>query len=109
MNGFKNLRLRSKLLTSFSILIFLSIAVGIVGAVCMSRIEARGEAMYTENTVAMGHLATMYDTLSSQRICISNMATFRVSDPAFAAAEALRRAEMNPAVIGYSDTSIKTT
>jgi methyl-accepting chemotaxis protein len=59
-----------------------------VGINDMARLQNADEIMYRENAMAMSHLATMYDTLASQRICLSNMAIFRTADPGFAAEEA---------------------
>ncbi|MDR2089831.1 MAG: methyl-accepting chemotaxis protein [Clostridiales Family XIII bacterium] len=87
MNGFKNLRLKAKLLLVFFIVVILSVVIGVVGIVGMAFLQSADEEMYRGNTMAMEDLATMYDTLASQRISISNMAIFRTVDAGFAAAE----------------------
>ncbi|MDR2770477.1 MAG: methyl-accepting chemotaxis protein [Clostridiales Family XIII bacterium] len=88
MNRFKNMRLKAKLLVSFFIVVLFSIVIGVMGMISMAYLERASEVMYRENAMAMSHLATMYDTLASQRICLSNMAIFRSADPSFAADEA---------------------
>ncbi|NLW79196.1 MAG: methyl-accepting chemotaxis protein [Ruminococcaceae bacterium] len=84
MSGYKNLKLKSKLMISFLILAVLSLIIGFVGILGTGLISQEDQEMYTENTAPMGDLASMYDTLASQRICAANMVIFNTEDPAFA-------------------------
>jgi methyl-accepting chemotaxis protein len=88
MNGFKHLKLKVKLLISFFVVVVLAVVIGVVGIMGMSGINGEADAMYAENALPMEYLATMYDNLGAQRICINNMFVFRTADPGFAADEA---------------------
>lgn len=88
MQAYKNLKLVQKLISSFLIVALISLIIGIVGINGMSRLSEEDEEMYQYNTLSMGDLAVMFDTLASQRICMNNMVIFRESNPTFAAEEA---------------------
>lgn len=87
MKSYKNLKIKSKLLLSFSIMALVAIIVGVVGIVCIMRLRNSDEDLFIDNTMSMQELATMYDTFATQRICAANMVIFHTSDPQFAAEE----------------------
>ncbi|MDL2219552.1 methyl-accepting chemotaxis protein [Ruminococcaceae bacterium OttesenSCG-928-O06] len=88
MNSYKNLKLKTKLMISFALMALVSIIIGVVGVVSINMIRQEDMEMYQENTMPMGELASMYDTLASQRICAANMVLFHTANPGFAAEEA---------------------
>ncbi|MDL2234139.1 MCP four helix bundle domain-containing protein, partial [Ruminococcaceae bacterium OttesenSCG-928-L11] len=87
MQAYKNLSLTKKLILSMLIITALGVIIGAVGGNGMSRLNEEDEEMYLYNTLPMEYLATMYDTLASQRICANNMVIFREADPTFAQEE----------------------
>ncbi len=93
MRLIRNMRLTVKLIAAFLIIAIIAAVIGVVGILGMSTIIKQDEEMYTFNTEPMGDLALMYDTLASQRICLSNMAIFREADPEFADSELKSLAE----------------
>ncbi len=87
-NKYQNLKVRTKMIIGFSIVVVFAVLIGLTGVVGINMLRSADEAMYTENTRPMGDLASMYDNLASQRICTANMVIFDDEDPAFAAEEA---------------------
>ena len=53
----------------------------------MQKLSEADTAMYELNTLAMADLAILFDSVASQRICLTNAALFLAFDPAFSAAE----------------------
>ena len=76
VKGYRNLKLKSKLMISFIILALISVIIGVVGVVSINMLRQEDLEMYEENTLPMADLATLYDTLASERICIANMVIF---------------------------------
>ncbi|MDL2254214.1 methyl-accepting chemotaxis protein [Ruminococcaceae bacterium OttesenSCG-928-I18] len=93
LKSYNNLKIKSKMLLSFALMALLAILIGGVGIIGMGMLQAEDEEMYTENTQPMGELASMYDTLASQRICAANMVIFHSANPEFAEEEFAALAE----------------
>ncbi|MGD9559381.1 MAG: methyl-accepting chemotaxis protein [Oscillospiraceae bacterium] len=87
MSAYKNLKLKTKLIISFLLMALVAVIIGVVGIVSINLLRQEDAEMYQENTMPMGELAGMYDTLASQRICAANMVMFHTANPEFAASE----------------------
>ena len=104
----RNIKVRTKLLLSFSIILVLIIVVGLISMFTLSRFHQASANIYAENTQPMGYLATMYDNLATQRICVGNIIIFHTQDPQFSSEEidSLKEKEIifEEALSNYSKT-----
>ncbi|MDR0671557.1 MAG: methyl-accepting chemotaxis protein [Oscillospiraceae bacterium] len=87
MRLFKNMKVLTKLLLSFSIVIALSITIGLVGINSLVLVNRANTELYEDDALPMGDLATLYDLLGGQRICANNAVIFYEADPDLADAE----------------------
>ena len=87
VNGYRNLKLKSKLMISFLVVAVIAASVGLAGILSIQTMRRGDQEMYEESTKPMGNLAVMYDTLATQRICLANMLIFRITEPQFSASE----------------------
>ena len=97
MHVIKNMRLSTKLISSFMIIAIISIIIGIVGITGMNSLSGANEKMYLYNAKSMGDIAVMYDLLATQRICASNMVIFYETDRDFSLEEEKSLAEKEKA------------
>jgi len=68
MNGFKNLKVGTKLIASFLIVAAIAAVVGILGIATMRKIDAAGAKMYERITLPLGDLAFMSTSFQRVRI-----------------------------------------
>jgi methyl-accepting chemotaxis protein len=69
----KNMKVKSKLFVSFSMLVVLAVAVGIVGIAGMTRINGRADYMYSYITEPLPYLARIQETLQNARVQVREM------------------------------------
>lgn len=89
MRAYNNLKLSSKIFISMSIIAIVGLIIGAVGINGITKLNRADGEMYQYNTLPLQHLAEMYDTLASQRICLNNMVIFRNTNPQFALEESI--------------------
>lgn len=68
MKWFSNLKLRTKLLSSFASVTLLALVVGLVGIFSMRSIDRGAQSMYTNMTVPLGHIAEIAETTQRVRV-----------------------------------------
>ena len=69
MKWFKNMKIRTKLLGSFTIVALLAGVIGYMGISRMKQIDAADEKLYEKMTLPLGHLTDM--AVSFQRIRVN--------------------------------------
>jgi methyl-accepting chemotaxis protein len=69
----KNLKVKSKLLISFALVVTLAVVVGIVGIAGMMRIDESGDFMYKDITEPLPYLARIQETLQNARVQVREM------------------------------------
>jgi methyl-accepting chemotaxis protein len=113
MNWIKNTRLKGRLIISFCIVALFSVALCVVSVLNMKALSEAGDEMYDENVGAMKALAVMYDTMASQRICLSNHALLYETDPTFADEELVslkeKEALFTAAMADFKSTTLNDT
>ncbi|MDR0380460.1 MAG: methyl-accepting chemotaxis protein [Oscillospiraceae bacterium] len=77
----KNMKVSTKLLLSFLIVIALSITIGLTGIVGLVSLNRQSMELYERNILPMADLALLYDLLGGQRICANNAVIFYETDP----------------------------
>ncbi|MCL2163367.1 MAG: methyl-accepting chemotaxis protein [Oscillospiraceae bacterium] len=70
----KNLKVSMKLIVSFMIVVLMAVVIGGVGIFGMSYISSAGEALYSENVVAIGAMGDIREILQNQIVQIRNIA-----------------------------------
>ena len=70
----KNLKVSSKLLISFTVVVVLAIAVGVIGLFGMSSINGADSALYEENVIALSAMGNIREILQDQLVQIRNIA-----------------------------------
>ena len=90
---YKNIKVRQKLITSFTVMIILMLLISLISMFSLNKMRTTCDDLYTQSALPLGHLATMYDNLATQRILISNMIIFHEKDPSFTASEKTSLAE----------------
>ncbi|WP_160685007.1 methyl-accepting chemotaxis protein [Clostridium sp. C2-6-12] len=73
MNWFKNLKIRSKIIASFSLVIILMGIVGLIGVVEIHSIDVLDTELYEANTRPIVLLNTVQDNIQKNRIELRNM------------------------------------
>ncbi|MCL2754887.1 MAG: methyl-accepting chemotaxis protein [Oscillospiraceae bacterium] len=69
----KNLKVRTKLFISFTVVVTLAVVVGVVGIVGMLQIAQSGDNMYREITAPLPYLARIQETLQNARVQVREM------------------------------------
>jgi methyl-accepting chemotaxis protein len=69
----KNMKVKSKLLISFSFVVFLAMIVGLVGVFGMFQIDKSGDYMYKDITEPLPYLARIQETLQNARVQVREM------------------------------------
>lgn len=88
MSSYKNFGIRVKIVIGFVIILILALIIALLGILQLKDLYEADKEMYSGNTVPMGYLAVMYDSLGAEHISLNNMVIFRRTDTQFAAAEA---------------------
>ena len=87
MQFIRDMKLSSRLFTSYLIVIVVSIAIGVVGITGMAALSKADEEIYLYNTKSLSTITKLYDLLAMQRINSSNMVLFYDSDKDFSTSE----------------------
>ncbi|WP_367567916.1 methyl-accepting chemotaxis protein [Lacrimispora sp.] len=83
----KNMKIKAKLIVSFSMVVLLSVMVGIVGIFGMLRISKAGTRLYEENLLGTEAMGDMNNAVTSLRMHLRSMAIYGPRDPHYTASE----------------------
>ena len=70
----RNIKVSMKLIISFLIVVFLAIAVGVIGILGMSEINSADDALYEQNVVALSAMGNIREVLQSQLVQLRSYA-----------------------------------
>jgi methyl-accepting chemotaxis protein len=82
-----DLKIRTKLLIGYFVVVVVTLAVGATGIFSVYRIYDSSRHSYEESVLSMAHIASLYDNLSQQRICMSNIVLYQTIDRDFVSEE----------------------
>ena len=68
----KNLKVSLKLIISFMSIVILAVAVGVIGIVGMSRLNAADDALFSEHLLAVDTLGELRETIQEERVLLRN-------------------------------------
>ncbi len=77
----KNMKIKAKLIVSFSMVVLLSVIVGMVGIFGMLRISKAGTRLYEENLIGTEAMGDMNNAVTSLRMHLRSMAIYGPGDP----------------------------
>lgn len=83
----KNMKIKAKLIVSFSMVVLLSVIVGMVGIFGMLRISKAGTRLYEENLLGTEAMGDMNNAVTSLRMHLRSMAIYGPGDPHYTASE----------------------
>ena len=76
----KNMKVKAKLLVSFTLVVVLAVVVGIVGIAGMMQIDNAGDYMYRDITEPLPYLARIQETLQNARVQVREMVMASMND-----------------------------
>ncbi|WP_333651862.1 HAMP domain-containing methyl-accepting chemotaxis protein [Lacrimispora sp.] len=83
----KNMKIKAKLIVSFSMVVLLSVIVGMVGIFGMLRISKADTRLYEENLLGTEAMGDMNNAVTSLRMHLRSMAIYGPGDPHYTASE----------------------
>jgi methyl-accepting chemotaxis protein len=84
---------RLKIILGFTVIILLTVTVGLIGINSTDKVSGTGQQMYSENIVPLKDVTAFFDLLQVQRVNLLNMYVYQEVNPDFYASEAQSLAE----------------
>ncbi len=85
--GFRNLKIRWKLIIGFALMLALAVGIGVSGIVSMKNLQRVDRELYTDNTEPTGYLAELVGLFSDHQASLAYCALFAGRDTAFVQTE----------------------
>ena len=73
MNWYRNLKMKAKLMLGFAATIVLTLFIGYEGFICITRMQATTEILYSDGVEAQGAAIQLVDDFASMRIAVRDM------------------------------------